>query len=284
VLDIVKLEDVLTGAQIFQIIINFLTKRTKESTTECERIDQRKCRIYFSGHHMTAGVHYAKPDSYAPVPSWTTIKLQLALTSKHKLKVRAFDCTAAFLQADLKDPLYVRPPKGLMEAMEQNKDDIWKLKKSFYGISYASRHWWEKVSKWLKLYGFRTLGNSGTFLMLDRRQSGDATNRGIVLLNLYSDDGLASIDNTSLWDNFMKDFKRDFDVLEKDPDFFLGCSIEWNEETNVISLDPSKYLREVAAKFDMLDAHPSPIPLPAGAKIYMNEMWDGDENNRSLYQ
>ena len=55
---------------------------------------------------MTTGVHYAKPDSYAPVPSWTTIKLQLALTSKHKMQLRAFDCTAAYLQADLKDPLY----------------------------------------------------------------------------------------------------------------------------------------------------------------------------------
>ena len=217
-------------------------------------------------------------------PAWTTIKLQLALTSKHRMKLRAFDCTAAYLQADLKDPLYVRPPKGLMEAMEQNKNDILKLKKSLYGISYASRNWWERVSKWLKAYGFRTLGNSGTFLMLDRRTSKDPAKRGIILLNLYSDDGLASIDNSVLWDDFMSDFKRDFDVLEKDPDFFLGCSIEWNEETSVISLDPSKYLREVAAKFDMLDAFPSPIPLPAGAKIYMNESWHGNENNRSLYQ
>ena len=284
VFDIIKLEDVPSGAQIFQIIINFLTKRTKDSTPDCECIDKRKCRICFGGHHMTAGVHYAKPDSYAPVPSWTTIKLQLALTSKHKMQLRAFDCTAAYLQADLKDPLYVRPPKGLMEEMGQNKDDIWKLKKSLYGISYASRNWWEKVSKWLKAYGFRTLGNSGTFLMLDRRDAKDAGKRGIILLNLYSDDGLASINNSALWDVFMADFKRDFDVLEKDPDYFLGCTIEWDEKTSVISLDPSKYLREVAAKFDMLDAYPSPIPLPAGAKVYMNETWDGNENNRSLYQ
>ena len=63
-----------------------------------------------------------------------------------------------------------------------------------------------------------------------------------------------------------------FDVLEKDPDFLLRRPIEWNEETSVISLDPSKYLREVAAKFDMLATHPSPIPLPTGAKICMTEM------------
>ena len=30
--------------------------------------------------------------------------------------------------------------------------------------------------------------------------------------------------------------------------------------------------------------HSSPIPLPAGRKIYMNEEWNRDENLRNLYQ
>jgi hypothetical protein len=41
---------------------------------------------------------------------------------------------------------------------------------------------------------------------------------------------------------------------------------------------------EVIAKFDMVGAHPSPIPAPAGMKIYANENWDGDEKFRNLYQ
>jgi hypothetical protein len=59
-------------------------------------------------------------------------------------------------------------------------------------------------------------------------------------------------------------------VVEKDPDYFLGCEIEWDSETDVIQLDLSKYLREVTT--------------PAGTKIYVNENWDGDENFRNLYQ
>ncbi len=80
------------------------------------------------------------------------------------------------------------------------------------------------------------------------------------------------------------DFKDAFDVVEKDPDYFLGCVIEWDPETGVIQLDASKYLREVIAKFDMVGTHPSPIPVPAGTKIYANENWDGDEKFRNLYQ
>jgi len=53
-------------------------------------------------------------------------------------------------------------------------------------------------------YGFRTRGNSGTFMMLDRRDlPGDAG--GMILLNQYSDDGLESTHNSALWN---------FDVID----------------------------------------------------------------------
>ena len=292
VFDVIAWEDVPSTERVWQIVVNFLTKRTKDSTPELERIDKRKCRICFGGHHMTAGVHFERTEAYAPVPSWTTIKLQLALTAKHRFGLKAFDCTAAYLQAELKKPLYARPPKGLMSVLQKemggklgsSASDIWKLRKALYGYAGSSRLWWDKVSAWLKGYGFRPLGNSGTFLMLDRRDADDVSMQGIILLNLYSDDGLASIDNTKLWDKFMIDFKGAFEVVEKDPDYFLGCAIEWDPETGVIQLDASKYLREVIAKFDMVGAHPSPIPAPAGMKIYANENWDGNEKFRNLYQ
>ena len=292
VFDVIAWENVPTGERVWQIVVTFLTKRTKDSTPEQECIDKRKCRICFGGHHMTAGVHFERTEAYAPVPSWTTIKLQLALTAKHRLGLKAFDCTAAYLQAELKKPLYARPPKGLMSVLQKemgeelgsSASDIWKLRKALYGYAGSSRLWWDKVSSWLKEYGFRPLGNSGTFMMLDRRDSSDASMRGIILLNLYSDDGLASIDNSALWDRFMIDFKNAFDVVEKDPDYFLGCAVEWDPVTGIIQLDASKYLREVIAKFDLLGAHPSPIPAPAGTKIYANENWDGDEKFRNLYQ
>lgn len=292
VFDVIAWEDVPTSERVWQIVVNFLTKRTKDSTPEQECIDKRKCRICFGGHHMTAGVHFERTEAYAPVPSWTTIKLQLALTAKHRLGLKAFDCTAAYLQAELKKPLYARPPRGLMGILQKemggelgtNASDVWKLRKALYGYAGSSRLWWDKVSSWLENYGFRSLGNSGTFMMLDRRDSSDPSMRGIILLNLYSDDGLASIDNSVLWDKFMTDFKHAFDVVEKDPDYFLGCAIEWDPETGIIQLDASKYLREVIAKFDLLNAHPSPIPSPAGMKIYANANWDGDEGFRNLYQ
>jgi len=54
------------------------------------------------------------------VPARTTIKLLLAFTSRHHLQLKAFDCVAAYLQADLNDPLHVYPLKGLMQELGQD--------------------------------------------------------------------------------------------------------------------------------------------------------------------
>jgi len=76
------------------------------------------------GHKAIENVYYNRIDAYGPVPTWTTIKLQLALISRHRLQLKAFDCVAAYLKANLKDPLYVYPPKGLMQELGQDPNKI----------------------------------------------------------------------------------------------------------------------------------------------------------------
>jgi len=85
------------------------------------------------GHKAIKGAHYNRTDAYAPMPTWTTIKQQLPLTSRHRLQLKAFDCVAENLQADLKDPLYVHPLKGLIQDLGQDLNKTWKLNKAPYG-------------------------------------------------------------------------------------------------------------------------------------------------------
>ena len=269
--------------KIFPSLINFLTKRTKDSTPESEKIDKRKTRICFGGHRCVLGEDYTKVDSYAPVPTWSAIKIQLALTAIHGMKLKAFDACAAYLQTPIDKEMYVRPPPGLMGLLGKDPSAIWKLQKVLYGYPRGAFLWYQKLFTYLKAYGFRTLGNSATFLMLDRRD--DPNCPGMILMNVYSDDGLASTSSESLWDKFMVDFKKNFDIEEKDPDYFLGAAIRQTESGSII-LDPSKYLREVAAKYDMSQAVTTSLPLPPGSKLYMNDS-DDDEcthDETNLYQ
>jgi hypothetical protein len=102
------------GAKIFTTLINFLTKRKKESTTEKVVIDKRKTRIVFGVHKMTRNKDFNPIEAYAPVPSWTVVKLQLALTAIHRFKLKSFDCTTAYLQTPINFDLYVTPPPGVV--------------------------------------------------------------------------------------------------------------------------------------------------------------------------
>jgi len=156
---IIPLSSVPSGAKILLIVTGHFIKRTKAGTLEHEEVDKRKCGMCLGSRKAIKGVHYNRIDVYAPVPKWSAIKLQPALTSQHHLQLKAFDCVTAYLQADLKDSLYVYPPKRLMQELGQNPNKIWMLNKALYRLP----------------------------------PPGDAG--GMILLNLYSDDSLGSTDN-----------------------------------------------------------------------------------------
>ena len=121
------------GHKIFPTIINFLTKRQRESTPEAEVVDKRKTRICFGGHRMYPGEDFYKVEAFAPVPTWSMIKTQLALTALHGMRLKAFDCTAAYLQTKLDKEIYAAPPKGLMRMLGHPEDTVWRLNRCLYG-------------------------------------------------------------------------------------------------------------------------------------------------------
>jgi len=117
------------------------------------------------------------------------------------------------------------------------------------------------------------LGNSATFLIL-RKAS------GIILLNVYSDDGLGNTDDGTLWQEFIQYFKSKFELEVKAPDYFLGAGIV-QDDSSAINLDSSKFV----AKYDMDRAVCSPLSMPAGAVVYMPaDDNDVDDKRTNLFQ
>ena len=154
------------------------------------------------------------------MPGWRVVKLQLALAAIHGLKLKAFECNAAYLQTSITEELYCHPPKGLMQLLGENPvDDVWKLNRALYGHPLSARHWYVKLFTYLKAFGFVPMGNSATMLMLDRRDA--TTNPGLIILNVYSDDGLGATSNEEIREEFMTDFKKNFELKEKSPDYIV---------------------------------------------------------------
>jgi hypothetical protein len=123
-----------------------------------------KARICVDGSQQAHGRDFW--ELYAPVVSWSTVRLVLLLSTILNLKSRQVDYTQAFPQADLEDPVYMHLPQGwylsdqgtLEPHRNPKHNDIThyiQLKKNLYGCKQAARNWFQHLDAGLKAHGFR---------------------------------------------------------------------------------------------------------------------------------
>ena len=74
------------------------------------KIKRCKVRLNVDGSRMTKGVHYDKV--YAPVASWTYIRLLLTMIVLHNWTTNQIDYVQAFPQAPAEKDLYLKVPAG----------------------------------------------------------------------------------------------------------------------------------------------------------------------------
>ncbi len=107
-----------------------------------------------NGKEQTFGCDYW--ETYAPVASWSTIRMMLILSSVLGLKTRQVDYTQAFPQALLEDPVHIRIPQGwfvkdgnLCQHDNPKYNDTkfyMKLKQNLYGCKQAAHNWFHHLT------------------------------------------------------------------------------------------------------------------------------------------
>lgn len=107
-----------------------------------------KARLVAKGFAQTHGIDYN--ETYSPVVKYSSIRYLLALATEQNLKVDHMDVATAYLNGDLEENIYVRPPKEL-ESLE-GTGQIWKLRKTIYGEKTE----WSSVEQKVK---YRIKGN-----------------------------------------------------------------------------------------------------------------------------
>ncbi len=93
------------------------------------------------GDKQIAGVDYF--ESYLPVASWSTVQMVMNLAIQQGWATRQVDISNAFVQAKLKEELYVELPEMFCnEQNHGNKDGVvLKLNKLLYGLVQAPLSW-----------------------------------------------------------------------------------------------------------------------------------------------
>ena len=140
-LSIIKRNQVPKGSTILPCVLQM--KRKRHIMTR--KIKRWKARLNVDGSRMTKGVHYDKV--YAPVDSWTPIRLLLTMIVLHNWTTKKIDYVQEFPQAPAKKDLYLKVPAGFEVEGGKKGDYDLKLYKNVYGHKQAGRVWYKYLTQ-----------------------------------------------------------------------------------------------------------------------------------------
>ena len=107
------------------------------------KILKYRVQILASGHRQIEGVNYTKMFSAAAKMS--TVRVVLANAAKQDWEIEHIDVKSAYLNAPLKETIYMRAPHGVLKQGEEGK--VLRLVKGLYGLKQAGRGWYLEMMK-----------------------------------------------------------------------------------------------------------------------------------------
>jgi hypothetical protein len=124
-----------------------MKRKRKIATRE---IYKWKTRLNIDGSKQEEGVNFW--ETFAPVASWSTIRMVLILALIHGWDTRQIDFVLAYTQAAVECKLYMSIPKGF--EVESDEEYVLKLKKNLFGQRQAGQVWNKHLIEKLKQVGF----------------------------------------------------------------------------------------------------------------------------------
>jgi hypothetical protein len=88
-----------------------------------------KARLVLQGYRQSKGIDYKLTAS--PVCKMQSVRILLLLAAKFDLELTSMDVSTAYLNADMKDTIYMKVPQGYIKTSPDAK--FLKLEKALYG-------------------------------------------------------------------------------------------------------------------------------------------------------
>ena len=242
------------GANVLPSTWAFKRKRYPDG-----RIWKLKARFCVRGDRQVEGVDYF--DTYAPVVSWTAVRLMFTLSLVLNLATKQVDYANAFVQAELKEDVYVELPKDFSQA-NQDQDFVLKLKKSLYGLKQAPLVWFERLRDGLLERGFRQSAIEPCLFIQAKT--------GLICL-VYVDDCLFFAKDTKTIDTMLASLSTDFKLEpEDDVTAFLGIEFRKHNSGTLEMIQPHLINRVIEAVFGANECHAKATPA-TGSPVHTDE-------------
>jgi hypothetical protein len=201
-----------------------------------------KARFCIRGDRQEEGIDYF--ETYAPVVSWSTVRLLLVLSVTLGLATKQVDYTLAFVQAGINEEVYVEMPK-----LFEKSGCVYKLKRNIYGLRQAPVNWFNRLKTGLETRGFvQSKKDPCLFISKD------------VICLCYVDDCLFFAKDETLITQMIENLQTEFNLnIEDDVAGFLGILLE-KQPDGSIELKQTGLIDRIIKVMGLEDSLVKPTP------------------------
>lgn len=228
-----------------------------------------KARLVAKGFLQKFGQDY--DEVFAPVVRPQAIRLLLSMAGKLKLHVNQFDVKTAFLNGTLDEEIYMKQPEGF-----ESGTQVWRLRKSLYGLKQAARAWNQLLKSSLSSCGF-IQSDADECLFVKR------TATSISIIACHVDDFIHASSSLELIRETAEQLKKFFELKDLGPvKKFLGVNITRHEDGH-FSVCQQEYIEKIAQDLKLDGCNAQKYPLDPGYyKLENDKLLDTNEHYRKI--
>ena len=245
------------------ITVKWVFKKKKDASGNVCRY---KARLVARGFSQVYGVDY--DATYAPVLKYKSLRLILILSTIYNNNIEQLDIKTAFLNATVKENIYIQPPEGVTTTTKQ----VLKLNKALYGIKQAPREWNENINKYLLSIKFkRCIKESCIYIKL-------SNNNNRIIIGLFVDDILVSYNKQDIqeWKQYKQHMKQQYELSEMgEAQHILGMRITRRNDNKQLFIDQQVYIQDKLLQFNMSEC--KGVSSPEANNIKLTECVNEDE-------
>jgi hypothetical protein len=217
-------------------------------------VEKFKARLVARGFTQTQGIDFT--ETFAPTLRMETIRFIINYALISGMEIHQMDVTAAFLNGELEEEIYMKLPEGFAE---QHQDPsmfngrVAKLRRALYGLKQSMRCWNTKLTNYLKERGYVQSQADASLFIKHGRDS-----EILSIIAAYVDDCIVMAKPSGLVEAkevLISKFKMtDMGKMKG----MLG--INFNITRDRITMDQSYYIVKLLEKFGMENSKPLPTP------------------------
>ena len=165
----------------------------------------------------------------------------LSLAASQNLKLYSFDISNAYLQAELKEVIYMEPPPG----MDIPKDECLALIRPIYGTRQGARMFSDALDSHLEKIGFKQ--NVADPCVWTRTRNGKQQ-----IITSYVDDCTVAVADDKARDDLMVEMRDRFEIKEGEGEpinYLLGILIQQDLEAGTVTLTQELAATKLADAF-----------------------------------